>query len=69
MDLQLATTKEIVGELLGRKTFAGVVLVSPEEHRHEGQIHNHFELFTAADTESTISILKNALESLKRELK
>lgn len=66
MELELATTKEIISELLARKTFAGIIIVSPEQHLREEQVHNCFDLFTAADVDTTIEILEHALTSIKQ---
>lgn len=61
MDLEIATNKDIIGELMKRQTFAGIIISSTDEHKQDSQTHNEFEVYTAACPEDTVSILKKII--------
>lgn len=65
MELEFATNKELVGELMNRQTFAGIVIFSQDEHRQNAQTHNHFYLYTVVCPEDTVDILKMILSELE----
>jgi hypothetical protein len=67
MTLELATTEELIAELLGRTTFAGLILYSPEAHKFNGQVHEGFKLLTPANEEDTIRLLEAAIEIVKQQ--
>lgn len=67
MTLELATTEELLAELMGRQTFAGLVLYSPEAHKFDGQMHEGFKLLTPANEEDTIRLLESAIEIVKQQ--
>lgn len=67
MEIEFASTKELVAELQKRSTFAGLIMWSPDEHKKDGQTHNDFQLFTSVNDEQTIKLLEIATESLKRQ--
>lgn len=66
MTLELATTEQLIGELMRRTTFAGIILYSPESHKFNGQMHQDFRLLTPADQEDTIRLLETAIETLRQ---
>lgn len=67
MDIEFASTKELIQELRKRSTFAGLILWSPDEHREDGQTHSDFQLFTSVDDEQSVKLLELASHSIKNE--
>jgi hypothetical protein len=65
-DLALVSTTDLVNELVGRSTFAGVIIFSPDNHRSNAQVHEEFRLLTAACVEDTIDLLENAIEAIRQ---
>lgn len=65
-DIELASTEELIAELFERRTLAGALVYSPDEHRKAGQVHNDFRVRTTLTDEATIYLLTRALEVLKR---
>lgn len=63
--MQFATNKELIGELMQRQTFAGIIISSTEEHKTNEQTHNDFAVYSAACNEDTISILSKIITELK----
>lgn len=51
MELNLATSEELIEELLSRSTFVGAVIRSEDEHTRDGQIHSNFKFSTTVPTE------------------
>lgn len=66
MELEFATNKELIGELMKRQTFAGIIIFSQDEHRQNTQTHNDFHLYTAACPEDTVYILKKVISELEQ---
>lgn len=64
-ELELATTEEIVQELMKRSNFIGAIVWSPVQHRFPGQIHNDFRLYTTLNQEVTQQLLQNCVDSLQ----
>ncbi len=64
-DLELATTAEIINELVKRTTFGGIIIHSEEEDR--GQAHKNFRLFTALNSEDSSTMLEVALDALAQQ--
>lgn len=64
-DLSLVPTPDIIKELVGRSTFAGLILFSPENHRSDQQVHREFDLLTTACEEDTIILLENAIKIVR----
>jgi len=62
--LELATNSELIEELMGRTTFAGLILFSQEEQRFDDQMHKEFKLLTKTTTEDTIALLEKALQAV-----
>jgi hypothetical protein len=58
MDLDLATTSELMEELFKRETFAGIVVFSVDEHKFDTQIHNKFALMTNLSSAQTCKVLQ-----------
>ena len=46
MELEFATTEELVMELVRRPTFVGAVMHSTTEHRSPTTEHDHFQICT-----------------------
>ena len=63
--LSLISTPDLIKELVGRSTFAGLILFSPENHRSDDQVHSDFHLLTTACKEDAISLMENAIKVLK----
>jgi|SaaInlV_100m_DNA_2_1039680.scaffolds.fasta_scaffold62361_2 hypothetical protein len=63
--MQFATNQELIGELMKRQTFAGIIISSTEEHKNNEQTHNDFAVYSAACNEDTISILSKIILELK----
>jgi len=66
-DLAFVSTKDLIGELMRRTTFAGMIIYSPEHQRQEDQTHNEFHLLTTACKEDTIEVLEKVLETARRD--
>lgn len=62
MSLEFATSEELVKELLKRETFPGIIIYSKETHRKDHQNHEMVAASTM-DSKSTISVMKQALNS------
>jgi hypothetical protein len=66
MDIELATNKELIDELLSRKTFCGAVIFSVDEHRVVDQEHCEFGMNATFDgKEQTIKLLTLMADGLK----
>jgi hypothetical protein len=65
MDMELATNVELIGELMQRQTFAGIIISSTDEHRNSEQTHNEFQVYTAACPEDTVAILKKIISEME----
>lgn len=65
--LELATNTELIGELMRRTTFAGVILYSEEEQRFDDQMHVQFKLLTKTTVEDTIALLNKALQAVQSQ--
>lgn len=59
--IDLATTEELITELLSRATFAGVVVYSPDNHRFQGQNHRNFKVMSTCENDSTVRLLQQTL--------
>jgi len=66
-ELQLVSTEDLIKEIVSRKTFAGVILYSPESHKFNGQFHEDFQLRTTASEEDTVRLLNMASEAIKAQ--
>ena len=66
MELEFATNKELIGELMMRHTFAGIIISSEDEHRQNDQTHNEFCVYTAVCNEDTVSILKKIVLEMEQ---
>lgn len=64
-DLSLVPTQDLIDELMGRTTFAGIILYSPNNHRNDDQVHDDFHLLTATTNEDTIHLLERAAEIVR----
>lgn len=62
--LEMIPTEELVRELFGRKTFAGVLIYSPENHKRDGQVHRRFNLLTTTNNEQAKILLERGIDSL-----
>jgi len=65
MEIELATTEELVLELMSRKTFVGLILKSQDEQRSPEQVHEKFDLYTMGGEQATVQMLEHALLLLK----
>ena len=57
MDIEIATTKELIDELINRQTFVGVVISSDDVHRTDSQKHQKFTVKTSLDTENLLKLI------------
>ena len=62
--LEFYTSKELIGELMSRSTFAGIILYSEEEQIQEDQVHGSFNCLTKAEPRDTVKILMKAAKAL-----
>ena len=62
--LELATTKELLQELMSRRNFVGVIIYSNDEHKFDQQVHKNFSVFATTDVEE----LKNLLGTVAGDL-
>jgi len=67
MELELASTQELIEELSKRTTFVGMIIWSPDEHRVPGQCHDDFRMFTSINTDGTLKILEDAKASVEKK--
>jgi hypothetical protein len=67
-ELEFATTASLIKELFRRKTFVGVMVFSPDNHRHESQTHSQFTLMSSTDETGAILILEAGIEKLKNSV-
>lgn len=65
MSIELASTQELIEELMRRSTFVGIILCSPHQHVNDNQIHSHFDVFSRVHNDDTIRILGKTLETLR----
>jgi len=63
--LSLIPTPDLIQELVGRSTFAGLILFSPENHRSDNQVHDDFHLLTTACEEDTVSLMERAIQIVR----
>ncbi len=66
MEIEFATNRDLIGELMKRQTFAGIIVLSEDEHRSNNQTHNEFAVYTAACPEDTVDILKKIILELEQ---
>ena len=64
--LEFFTSEELIRELMGRSTFAGIILYSPEQQITDDQVHDSFHCLTKADPEDTAKILINAARAVSQ---
>lgn len=67
LGLEIATTRQLIDELMARRTFVGIIVASNEEHLTDGQVHNDFRVRTTVENEITRTILERVLESLPQK--
>lgn len=67
MDLELATTAELIRELTKRETFVGLVLFSQQEQKVSGQYHDNFAMHTTLNGECTTKLLEIALSYISKD--
>jgi len=67
-DLSLTSTNDLIDELFKRNTFAGLLIYSPDQHKFQGQNHDHFILRTTTDIESSIDILCASIQTMKKNI-
>jgi hypothetical protein len=63
--LETYDTKGIIDELMNRATFVGVIIYSNDEHKHENQNHQDFDLKTSFHNEDAAKLLEIGLGILK----
>ena len=64
MELELATTEELIAELINRRTFVGLIMYSLDERKFTDQVHEKFKLVSTTG-ESTLQMLETAIETVK----
>lgn len=65
MSIEFYTNQELIEELHKRNSFAGIIIVSVDEHKSDDQVHNDFRLYSTASKSSTINMLKLYVDKLK----
>jgi hypothetical protein len=68
IDLEFATTEQLVKELFNRPTFLGVLVYSNDAHKFQGQDHNNCVVATTCCLENALKLLKNAEEEVAKKL-
>lgn len=68
IDLELVSTEELIAELFNRKTFAGVLIYSPADHKFQGQNHPDLALRTTCEDHSVMHLLEQALETMRNRV-
>lgn len=64
--LTFCTSEELVHELINRKTFIGVVIMSKKENRNsDGASHSDFSTYTSLDCENLGNLLDIILQNLR----
>jgi hypothetical protein len=63
--LETCSTKDIIDELINRETFVGVIIYSNDEHKHENQSHQDFDLKTSFHKDDAEKLLEVGLGILK----
>ena len=67
MDIELYTTKELIDEIMKRKTFCGLIVKSSKQDLMKSQIHDNFEVFTTLNEEQTVELLGQVKEGISCE--
>lgn len=62
--LEFYTSEQLIQELMGRSTFAGIILYSEEQQIKDDQVHSSFNCLTKAEPEDTVKILMKAARAL-----
>jgi hypothetical protein len=65
--LEFYTSKQLIGELMSRSTFAGIILYSEEEQTQDDQFHSTFNCLTKAEPWDTVKILMKAARALQSQ--
>jgi hypothetical protein len=67
-DLCFASNEDLIMELMERKTFVGVVVMSKDEHRTPEQEHGDFVTYTSLpDRENMIELMEAVLGGLREK--
>jgi hypothetical protein len=66
-ELEFVSTTELLNEIINRKTFAGVVIYSKNEHCQDGQIHNDFNVLTTCSVPTTAELLNKVITELQEK--
>lgn len=65
--IDLFSTAELIAALFRRKTLAGVLIYSLDEHRHANQLHKEFKVVTTLTANDTIKVTSSVLRELITE--
>lgn len=68
MDLELATTEELIKELYNRKTFAGAIVYSTQEHTLPTTPHDEFKLLFTIHPDDLLTLLNEAIEAIHKAI-
>ena len=69
MELEFASTPDLIKELMNRQTFVGLIICSEDENKHDTQCHEKFKFYSTSDIESTLAMLRIAVQMLKEQNK
>jgi len=67
--IDLATTEELLVELFSRKTFAGVIVYSPDTHKFPDQRHENFVLRTSCEDVSALLLLESGAKGIRERVR
>lgn len=65
MDIEFATTEELITELIVRATFVGAIIHSTTEHRSPDMVHCHFQISTNLTDKDLSTLLGHAGDRIK----
>jgi hypothetical protein len=66
-NLCFVSNEDLITELVSRRTFVGVVVMSKDEHRATGQEHGDFVTYSGLNTrENTVELMEAVLGGLRQ---
>jgi hypothetical protein len=66
MDLEFATNRELIMELINRSTFVGLVIFSDKEQLGKDTIHDHFSIASSVKAEDVVKIIEVTRDTMNK---
>jgi hypothetical protein len=66
MDIEFATTEELISELTSRTTFVGMVIYSAVENRSPETVHNNFQIKTNIAPPDAFQVINHIATHINR---